>query len=99
MNAWGLRRIQLNENGTKKKINTVTIKKGRGRSEKVIEYQYSKNSLPWSKTFKNYPLMLVTDKQQIIKNLKNGTSKQNYKDERDYKGRKNNLAKLQKFQK
>lgn len=25
------------------------------------------------------------DKQQIIKNLKNRTSKQNYKDERDYK--------------
>lgn len=40
--------------------------------------------------------MLVTDKQQIIKNLKNRTSKQNYKDEKDYKGRKNDLAKLQK---
>lgn len=40
------------------------------------------------------------DKQQIIKNPKERTSKQNYKDERDYKGRrKNDLAKLQNFQK
>lgn len=56
--------------------------------------------MPWSKAFKNHPIVLVMDKQQIIKNPKERTSKQNYKDERDYKGRrKNDLAKLQNFQK